>query len=138
MNNLTLLAPLLLLVPLAPAPTQDTDAVETAEDVEILRRLLVHELEGGDRAALNLTLRPRLTDSLLTVDTVFPTRSTPAANTVTHSNGFHLPGTGAFFCVEMQVPTTMVAHDAPDDPDEPRDKDDDASTTSLSSSISIC
>ncbi len=102
--------PLLSTAP--PAPQEEEKGTsKVAEDVEILRRLLVQAidparddnvffpLQKGFNEALNLSLRSSVAISdYLAV-----------GQRVSHSRGFHLPGAGIFYSFDLELPLTLTA-----------------------------
>jgi hypothetical protein len=135
MLNLALLLPTLLAPPTAPAPASaDDPSAAMAEDVEILRRLLVREL-GGTPNDSPLRYTTTVLDSVTlygegrlaaSPDGFWNGTWSGGATTVDHSNGFHVPGTGAVLTVEMHVPVETVAvREEGEDAAGPEEQEDD-------------
>jgi hypothetical protein len=115
------LTPFLTGNPLPPVRAQETSEA-TAEGIEILRRLLAENLEAAfpsEEASLDLrfshgyTLGTKgLVTQLMSGDQVVP-----------HSRGFHLPGEGAFFALDLELPV-VAAQPASAPKDGAPDQDD--------------
>lgn len=105
----------------------------TAEDVEVLRRLLVKGLmpETTDARALDLY---KDAQALGTYDRLISTREellqdlslSVQGSNVQHSRGFHVPGAGLFYCIELSVPAAAKTETAPNG--QPDQSDEWAST----------
>jgi len=111
---------------------QDSTTEQAAEDVEIMRRLLVRAIdatapgkeEPGKVGFLTggLTGTAPITGPLTGPLTSFYRFS--SSSVVTHSRGFHAPGTGAIFAIDAQVPLVAVEPYAADEEEEERADDD--------------
>lgn len=97
------------------APRPDA-ADRTAEDVETMRRLLVKEL--GEVASPGVVGTPRKTGFFTVVS------SFGASSSVEHSDGFHVPGMGALFTLELTLPTRELEAEPDAEEQEPRDDDE--------------
>jgi hypothetical protein len=94
-----------------PAPPRQAQvAHEAAEDVEILRRLLVDALEPGRAGQPALAKAQGL--ELFAVDhsigDFFYLRER-----VSSARGFHLPGSGVFYSIDLSLPTRAVSGSEP-------------------------
>ena len=96
--------------------SESTPAQRTAEDIEVLRRLLVSEIGN----------RPQ--DATVEGSTLFFPRGQHAfgdladvnfdfsASNVPHSRAFHIPGQGVFFSLDVRVPVTEAQAEESEEP----------------------
>ncbi len=104
------------------APAQDAvRAVEnperTAEDIEVMRRLLVKEI--GSVIDADTTSNAQGYTVLH-----FYSSSVGSRTAVTHSRGYHVPGLGAVFSLDLSLPLSEVEVVPEDEEDEPRADDE--------------
>ena len=104
------------------APPQDTTDA-TAEGIEILRRILVDALaqSASDRTKPQTTFQTRLFGRLHENELV--TQLWSGDGTVSHSRGFHLPGEGVFFCLDVGIPL-VEGSEPPPAAEEEAERDD--------------
>lgn len=117
----------LALTPLS-AEEQEGTADETVEGIEILRRLLVEEVEEtavdadrlkrkrtgqvkSGRGSGGFTLAPEVYVSTDNLATTF----WGSSRVVKHSRGFHLPGSGAYITLDVELPVSEVEPPAEDE-----------------------
>ena len=111
------------------------DDSATAEDVEILRRLLVEAINATreKRTAWRVNA-PTVVDTNLTFGQVLPFTGALSSfyslgggvlgRPVTHSRGFHVPGTGALYCIDAQLPVVQVESEEEPEAEEEQADDD--------------
>ena len=113
-SALVFITPLLATSPAAAPPSPSVqeetrttvDPAETAEDVEIMRRVLVKAI--NERPGASIRVAP---ESLPTVFGVYSAQAdllTTSGTGVTHSRAFHVPGAGAVFTLDVDVPVRQV------------------------------
>jgi len=128
MNSLLFALPLLNPGASLPAPPtsvipmeEDEAARNVALDVEILRRLLVKAVVDTSPAGSEVEVSGSFPNTLSTnLDRTswsynFLTTTGGSAHSVGHSQGFHMPGLGAVFSLEVTLPVVEV--------EPPREKD---------------
>ncbi len=104
--------------PAAAPPRQETSPA-TAEGIEILRRLLVQAVNREPSEPRRLSKSGRFADRYGLVTQLW------LGDTVSHSRGFHVPGLGAFFALDVQVPVVEAETGAESGGDAPSKEQDD-------------
>lgn len=101
---------------LDPVPREET-IIEVAEDIEVLRRLLVRGIDA--------VLAPDDSDAnaRVQVTTGFFRMAGSSGSNIGHARGFYVPGGGAFYSLDVTVPAIAVPERTAD-PDQPRAADD--------------
>lgn len=107
---------------------EDSTTEQAAEDVEIMRRLLVHAIDetapAGDEPGKVRFLTGGLAEGQPITGPLTSFYSFSNASVVTHSRGFHVPGTGAIFAIDARVPVVAVEpYTAKEDGEERADDD---------------
>lgn len=107
---------------------EDSTTEQAAEDVEIMRRLLVHAIDetapDGEEPGKVRFLTGGLAEGQPITGPLTSFYSFSSASVVTHSRGFHVPGTGAIFAIDARVPVVAVEPYAAKEDDQEQGDDD--------------